>query len=397
MSAMVFRFAGRSEIGNIRTNNEDAGYASNDVLIVADGMGGHAAGELASAATVASVVASTSKSLSTEDILDALGESVIVSGEQIADVVAANRELTGMGTTLTTLVLREDRVAIAHVGDSRAYLLRDNKLQRLTKDHTYVQSLVDAGEITPEEAAVHPRRNLMMRAIDGIHPAEPDLSIREAQLGDRYLLCSDGLCGVISDEIIFDCLSREDLPDAVTRLIDEAIAHGGPDNVTVVVAELVTLENYSDPIVLGAAIDDETKTRLPDVDFPNESDELADITQVFYVSPRNNRGRLQTISLVLLALVFAALMGFWWLSNQWYIGVSNNLVSVYKGIPSVGLHVVTDVTTLHVNELPAFEKSQVTKTINQTSRESALETIGKLKLAAQLCKSNPTPGCPGVQ
>ena len=396
MSALVFRFAGRSEIGNVRNNNEDAGYASNDVLIVADGMGGHAAGELASAATVATVVTSTANSSSADDILDALGESVIISGEQIADVVASNRELTGMGTTLTALVLREGRVAIAHVGDSRAYLLRDSKLQQLTKDHTYVQSLVDAGEITLAEAAVHPRRNLMMRAIDGIHPADPDLSIREAQLGDRYLLCSDGLCGVIPEELIGECLLSEDLPDVVTRLIDEAIAHGGPDNITVVVAELVELENYSDPIVLGAAIDDSTKIRLPDVEFPVESDEAEEATQVFYVTPRTERGLFQKISVAVLTAVFALLLGLWWLSNQWYIGVSNNLVSVFKGVPNAGLHVVTDVTTLQVKDLPAFERTQVINTISQTSREVALETIGKLKLSAQLCESNPTPGCPGV-
>ena len=397
MTAMTFRFAGRSEIGNVRTNNEDAGYASNDVLIVADGMGGHAAGELASAATVATVVSATSLSVNTEDVLEALGESVITSGEQIADVVATNRDLTGMGTTLTTVVLREDRIAIAHVGDSRAYLLRDKSLQRLTKDHTYVQSLVDVGEITVEEAAVHPRRNLMMRAIDGIHPAEPDLSIREAQLGDRFLLCSDGLCGVIPDTLIHECLSSDDLTDAVTRLIDEAIAHGGPDNVTVVVADLVILETLSDPIVLGAAFDDDTKGRLPTVEFPLEQDDQTELTQVFYVPQTKQRSIARVVVTSLLTVVIGLSLGFWWLSNQWYIGVSNNLVSVYKGIPSTGLHTVTDVTTLRITELPSFERSQVINTINQATRKSALENIGKLKLSAEMCKTHPTPGCPGVR
>ena len=155
MSNLSLRFAARSEIGSIRRNNEDAGYAATDLLVVADGMGGHEAGELASAATVAAVVAAATQS-GADEVLGQLAEAVITSGEYIADVVAGNRDLAGMGTTMTAVALREDRIAMAHVGDSRAYVYRENQLQQMTKDHTFVQSLVDSGEITLEIAAKVP-------------------------------------------------------------------------------------------------------------------------------------------------------------------------------------------------------------------------------------------------
>jgi protein phosphatase len=179
MTGLSLRFAARSEIGRVRRNNEDAGYAATDLLVVADGMGGHEAGELASAATVAAVVAAASSTVGADEVLNQLAEAVITSGEYIADVVASNRDLSGMGTTMTVVALRKGRIAMAHVGDSRAYVYRDSELQQMTKDHTFVQTLVDSGELTLEEAAVHPRRNLMMRAIDGIHAVEVDLSVRE--------------------------------------------------------------------------------------------------------------------------------------------------------------------------------------------------------------------------
>jgi protein phosphatase len=216
MTNLSLRFAARSEIGKVRRNNEDAGYAAVDLLVVADGMGGHEAGELASAATIAAVVAAASNSIGADEVLNELADAVITSGEYIADVVSGNRDLAGMGTTMTVVALRGERIAMAHVGDSRAYVYRDGELQQMTKDHTFVQSLVDSGEITLEQAAVHPRRNLMMRAIDGIHAVEVDLSVRETRNGDRFLLCSDGLCGVIDSNQISECLSHDDLTQAVT-------------------------------------------------------------------------------------------------------------------------------------------------------------------------------------
>ena len=275
MTGLSLRFAARSEIGRVRRNNEDAGYAATDLLVVADGMGGHEAGELASAATVAAVVAAAASTVGADEVLSQLAEAVITSGEYIADVVAGNRDLAGMGTTMTVVALREDRIAMAHVGDSRAYVYRDSELQQMTKDHTFVQTLVDSGEITIEEAAVHPRRNLMMRAIDGIHAVEVDLSVRETREGDRYLLCSDGLCGVIDANQIAECLAHEDLTQAVTQLIDAAMTAGAPDNITVVVADVVNDSIDVDPVLIGSAADSLNQSRLPAVDFPDEGEASA--------------------------------------------------------------------------------------------------------------------------
>ena len=203
--SLTLRSAARSDIGLIRAGNEDSGYAGDTLLVVADGMGGHAAGELASSAAIATMSEVETSGLDDSAALVRLSEAVGTASERIADVVSAHPEFAGMGTTLTALAwLGGDpaRVAVLHVGDSRAYLLRDGVFSQVTRDHTYVQTLIDSGRITPEEALTHPRRNLLMRAIDGVHPPEPDVSVREAHLGDRFLVCSDGLCGYVGDERI---------------------------------------------------------------------------------------------------------------------------------------------------------------------------------------------------
>lgn len=395
MSDLSLRFVARSEIGRIRRNNEDSGYASSHLLVVADGMGGHEAGELASAATVGAIVSATSSSGEADEALRLLADAVITSGEYIADVVARNRELAGMGTTMTALALRNERIAIAHVGDSRAYLLRDGELQQLTKDHTFVQTLVDSGQITREEAAVHPRRNLMMRAIDGIHAVEVDLSVREARVGDRYLLCSDGLCGVLADEVIAEHLAADDLTSAVTALIDATMDAGAPDNVTVVVAELAEGQATADPVVLGAAADDETHRRLPGVDIPAEPHTVAAGPPVD--SPAVRRVWLRAV-LATSAAAIASLAGAtWWLSHQWYVGIyqPTQVVAVYQGIPVAGLSRIIEVSDLPVASLPSFERSQVEDTISTNSPSEADSTIAQLTLRAAACKAMPsTPGCP---
>ena len=395
MSSLSFRYAARSEIGNVRKNNEDSGYASSNLLVVADGMGGHAAGELASAATVAAVVAASENCENVDDLLTALSDAVITSGEYIADVVSSNRELAGMGTTLTTIALRGDRLAMAHVGDSRAYLLQDGELFQMTKDHTYVQTLVDAGEITREEAAVHPRRNLMMRAIDGIHAVEVDLSVREAHVGDRFLLCSDGICGVVPESQILQALIATDPTQAITELIDQAIAHGAPDNVTAVVADVVEDAADVDPVLIGAAIENETQNRLPEVEFPEESEnQTKSEIQTIELPKKRNWIIPAFISTASVLLVLAG--GLWWLANQWYIGEykPTHVVAVYQGIPTAGLSRLVDVSDLSMNALPTFERDQVQRTIDAPTHNDALASLKLLEARAQLCAHHPeTPGC----
>ena len=273
------RYAAKSDVGMVRKDNEDSGYAGRTLLVVADGMGGHAAGELASSTVVATLAELDSEDLPAGDVLTALDDAMLTSAERITQFIQADPSRSGMGTTLTAVLWRGGRIALIHVGDSRAYLVRDGHLSQISHDHTYVQTLVDAGRISAEEARSHPKRNLLLRAIDGTGVPEGETSIREARVGDRYLLCSDGLSGVVPDPVIERVLSQ--VPDptaAVTELVDLALAAGAPDNVTAVVADVVELVDsehdlesaFGGPVVVGAAGDQRNRAALPGLMFPDD-------------------------------------------------------------------------------------------------------------------------------
>src|SRR5689334_6898230 len=233
------RWAAVTDQGHVRTNNEDGHYAGDRLLLVADGMGGMAAGDLASRLTVESMVPLDAP-IDTEYQMDALHKGLELANRRIAETVAADPSLQGMGTTLTAVLFNGERAAMAHVGDSRAYLLRDGRLNQLTKDDTYVQMLVDQGLIKPEEAAGHPRRSVVTRVLQG-EPVSPAYVIVEPENGDRWLLCSDGLTAVVSNETIEqEMLAATDPKSCAERLVDLALRGGGPDNVTVIVADLTT-------------------------------------------------------------------------------------------------------------------------------------------------------------
>ncbi len=272
------RYAAKSDVGMVRKDNEDSGYAGRTLLAVADGMGGHAAGELASSTAIATLAELDSEELPAEDVLTALDDAMLTSAERISQFITADPSRAGMGTTLTAVLWRGGRIALIHVGDSRAYLLRDGQLSQITHDHTYVQTLIDAGRITAEEARSHPKRNLLLRAIDGNGAPEGETSIREARVGDRYLLCSDGLSGVLPDRVLEQVLIE--VPDptaAVAELVDLALAGGAPDNVTAVVADVVDVSSERDPaaavggpVVVGAATDQRNRAALPGLMFPDD-------------------------------------------------------------------------------------------------------------------------------
>jgi protein phosphatase len=276
---LFLRYAAKSDVGIVRHANEDSGFAGRTLLAVADGMGGHAAGELASATAIATMAELDSADLPTADLLTALDDAILTSAQRISQFIEADPSRSGMGTTLTAILWQAGRIALIHVGDSRAYLLRDDELSQITHDHTYVQSLIDAGRITPEQARTHPKRNLLLRAIDGSQVPEGETSVREAQRGDRYLLCSDGLSGVVPDEAIADVLrSVPDPTAAVTALVDLALEAGAPDNVTAVVADVVEAEaaevareaSLVSPVVVGAAGEQRNRAALPGLQFPDD-------------------------------------------------------------------------------------------------------------------------------
>ncbi|WP_307867935.1 PP2C family protein-serine/threonine phosphatase [Umezawaea beigongshangensis] len=229
--------AARSDRGLVRGNNEDSVFAGSRLLAVADGMGGHAAGEVASRVVISALAPLDQES--GDDLLGSLDRAVLDGNREISRLVAADPDLEGMGTTLTALLFADDRIGLVNVGDSRTYLLRDGVLHRLTHDDTFVQSLVDAGRITPEEARRHPKRSMVLRVLMGQHPVETTTSELTAHPGDRYLLCSDGLSDVVDDDDLAVALGKGDPGGCADGLVELALERGGPDNVTVVVADVV--------------------------------------------------------------------------------------------------------------------------------------------------------------
>jgi PPM family protein phosphatase len=235
---LTIRYAVKTDVGLRRTGNEDAAYAGPRLLAVADGLGGHAGGEVASA-TVIDALRPLDTDVPAGDVLTALEDAVRRASGALGDIVEADPSLRGLGTTLTALLWSGSQLGLVHIGDSRAYLVRDGEVFQITHDHTMVQLLVDEGRITTEEVATHPQRSLLLRAL-GDFTSEPDLQLREARSGDRYLLCSDGLHGVADADAIGHVLLTVADPDqAATDLVALAIANGGPDNITVIIADVL--------------------------------------------------------------------------------------------------------------------------------------------------------------
>ena len=342
---LVLRYIARSARGLVRANTEVSVYAGARLLALADGMGGHAAGEVASQLVIGAM-----RELDDDepggDLLDKLDQATRRGNDAIAVQVARAPELDGMGTTLTAILFAGNRIGLCHIGDSRAYLYRDGQLTQITRDDTFVQTLVDEGQITAEQAHVHPQRSLIMRALTG-QPVEPTLTVREARPGDRYLLCSDGLSDVVTSETLADTLgSVEDHRGCADRLIELALRGGGPDNVTVVVADVIDTEyGESRPIVGGAAgTDDETYTpdpataagRAAALRPPPAETRRPSIIDDEPPVKRNPLWKWLVIAAV--ALVVAGLVvGFFvvraMFSNSHYAGVEDDKVVIFQGSP----------------------------------------------------------------
>jgi len=258
MSAHFFETSARSAIGLVRQGNEDSGFASAQLIAVADGMGGHAAGEVASRIAV-QVLQKLAPTLSAEDIdedsvEDLLMHSLHSIDAEIAAVTDEDVEKRGMGTTLTALLIRDSRIALLHVGDSRCYRLRGNTLEQLSNDHTVIQELLDQGAISEAEAAEHPQRSMLTQALRGDGDVTPVLQMYEIKKDDRYLLCSDGLSGVLTDKEIKAGLKKSDKDEAIKFLNDATYINGAPDNVTILIAD-ISDKSTTSSILLGAAHD----------------------------------------------------------------------------------------------------------------------------------------------
>lgn len=337
---LVLRYAARSDVGLVRSNNEDSVYAGARLLALADGMGGHAAGEVASQLVIAAL-AHLDDDEPGGDLLDKLEAAVHAGNSAIAAQVEMEPDLEGMGTTLTAILFAGNRLGLVHIGDSRGYMLRDGELTQITKDDTFVQTLVDEGRITREEAHSHPQRSLIMRALTG-HEVEPTLTIREVRAGDRYLLCSDGLSDPVSDETILEALKIPDVVESADRLIELALRGGGPDNVTVVVADVVD-DNYgpTQPIIAGAVSGDDDQSTRPNTSAgrasainPRKSVVKRVLPQAdSFIRPRRSRRRLAIgITLVVLLILSAMAIGQTVIRSNYYVAAYNGDVSIMRGI-----------------------------------------------------------------
>lgn len=244
----TLRYAVVSHPGQRRELNEDSAYASSRLLVVADGMGGHPHGELASATAVTTLAALDAALADTDpaavDPLGTLASGIAEVGRRLTELAERDYRLTGTGTTVTALLWDGRGFALGHIGDSRGYLLRDGELHQITRDHTMVQDLVDQGRLPADQAGAHPRRSMLMRAVQAGGHAEPDLSHVAALPADRYLLCSDGLTGVVSELGVRAVLAKfTDPREAARCLVDLANEGGAPDNVTCVVADVLPPPN----------------------------------------------------------------------------------------------------------------------------------------------------------
>lgn len=258
MSAHFFETSARSAIGLVRQGNEDSAFVSAQLIAVADGMGGHAAGEVASRIAV-QVLQKLEPTLSSDgvdedSVEDLLMHSLHSIDVEIASVADQEIEKRGMGTTLTALLIRDNHIALLHVGDSRCYRLRGNTLEQLSNDHTVIQELLDQGAISQAEAAEHPQRSMLTQALRGDGDVTPVLQMYEVKKGDRYLLCSDGLSGVLTDKEIKMGLKKSNKDEAIKFLNDATYINGAPDNVTILIADISDTSTTSS-ILLGAAHD----------------------------------------------------------------------------------------------------------------------------------------------
>lgn len=405
--ASVSHSAAASNVGKIRSNNQDSGYAGYALFVVADGMGGHAGGDVASAIATKRIMEADRLYLSAQDAEFALQAALIAANSQLAETVFEHTELTGMGTTVSALVVLDDQVAIAHIGDSRIYLLRDGELSQITTDHTFVQRLVDSGRITEAEAMVHPRRSVLMRVLGDVEASpEIDTSILVTLAGDRWLICSDGLSGVVSNTGIGNALrSPIDAQHVADRLVKESLDGGAPDNVTIVVVDIGSGElRQGEPIVVGSASaplafgEEPVRARAPRISSlrlhpvrethfePDSQDYLSElIEEDARRAVRRKVTWLAGILLLVVAIVGAAVLGYQWTQSRYFVGVEGSTVAIYQGIQQdlgpIKLSSVYQDTDLELNELRVYDRQQVERTINAASLRDAQLIVERLSNA----------------
>jgi protein phosphatase len=391
---LTMRYAARSDRGLIRHGNQDSVYAGPRLLAVADGMGGMAAGDVASNIVIGAL-AHLDEDVPSNAPLDALRHAVEAANQQIREAVDQNPAMEGMGTTLTGVLFGGNKIGMVHIGDSRAYLLRDTELAQITRDDTYVQLLVDEGRITEVEANTHPQKSLLMRALDG-RDTDAEYSLRQVVPGDRYLLCSDGLSGVVSDETIASTMREyADPHQCADRLVQLALRAGGPDNITVVVADFTDADIVEEaPVVAGAAANDRGLITTADVSTPagrasaltrpRDAEPVPAALDDTDSRPRRHPVRTTLLLLLLAAVIVAGLWGGWrYTQTKYYVGVTDDgRIAVFQGIPGkvagFELSRVVYQSNVDIDSLTPVSQDIVRATIAKDSRAEAMDALNAL-------------------
>jgi len=422
---ITLRYAALSDVGRVRKNNEDSGYASARLLLLADGMGGMEAGEVASSVTVQTIRKIDEPPAA--DLLEILAGAVQRANDRLAEIIEVDASVDGMGTTITGMLSDGERIALVHVGDSRAYRVREGRLKQLTRDHTFVQSLIDEGRLTRDEAKVHPHRSVLIRALDGRQELEPDLSVLDLVAGDRVLLCSDGVTDFLPDVEIEQLLTDGTVDSAAVDIVRASLARGSNDNVTVVVADVVEVGEEpvaaEDPMIFGAAAEDARPrsvhdsgvrtTRSPSTTADDEDDgdgsraASGDPEELRYAPRAPLRfiwlRRLVVITVVLVLVGLGLKLLYDWTQRQYYVGASQDQVAIFRGIdqtiPGLTLTRVEVGYDIALDSLPSYLRQDVEEGISAEGLEHARRIVGNLQDDIDECsRPNPDPEqCAGAE
>lgn len=401
-----------SDIGRVRSSNQDSGYAGVNLFFVADGMGGHAGGDIASAIASQHISLADQPLATSAEAEQKLIDYIYQAKQKIDASVKQHPAITGMGTTLSAMMVTGTKVTIAHIGDSRIYLARDGVVKQITTDHTFVQRLVDTGRITEEEALVHPRRSVLMRVLGDIEQfPEVDIETYETKPGDRWMACSDGLSGVVPDQLMKNILlSNVDIQEAGELLVGEALEFGAPDNVTVVLVDVIDAKDEIDfspgRVLVGSAANevviDQRKglqvlrllnpltllelLQKPEdpVSFAPESEELLEkILKETKGRVRARRFRQIATYLLLIAIAsYGLFLAIEYTQTRYFVAISDGYVVIFKGIKEelgpFKFSSVYEVTDVSVDSLTDFQREALERSITAESPEEAQRIVSQL-------------------
>ncbi|MCU1536007.1 MAG: protein serine/threonine phosphatase [Humibacillus sp.] len=425
--AIALRYAARSDLGlGPKARNEDSGYAGPNLLVLADGMGGHAAGDVASSMIVGELAPLDAEDVTADQAVALLEDALHSANARLSKAMRENSDLSGMGSTTIVMLRTGNKLAMAHIGDSRAFMLRGDTFTQITKDHSFVQQLVDEGRITRAEAGQHPQRSIVTRVMTGQPDDEPDTSLREGKLGDRFLLCSDGLSDFVGADVIEEILREARTPtEAADRCIQVALKASTRDNVTVIVADVVDADGddlpTTVPQIVGAASRTMRAQTRPIPTSPaakaaalsreatgrgaaDRADHADRAAELELAEERAHTRRARLVRRVAGAVVVVLLLstgGYaaWaWSQRQFYVAADGGRVAVFRGVSQdlgpISLSHVESVSEVEVADLPVDVQGSVTGAIPVRDLADARTKVDQLRVTAFRCQLMTMSGTP---